>query len=202
MKDPVEATWRVRLADGLDAMGAWAQEKGAWRWVGFALGVGCVAFWWYRLWTVAGDGGIGTIAHGLITFAFLVAGAVLMSPMLVPLAARPFCRFIDSVYLGGSAIERPPLTYVVAERRMQEGRYEQAATEFERLASWHPGVVRLYVDGIRAARLAGDERTANRLFRRGRLRCPGALAALRASLATPCAVLSEQPWRPQSQSRV
>ena len=65
---------------------------------------------------------------------------------------------------------------------MIEGRFEEAAIEFERLASWHPHVARIYVDGIRAARLAGNEKLARRLFRRGRLRCPREMGDLRASL--------------------
>jgi hypothetical protein len=203
MNDSVGARWRARLSEGLDAMAAWAQEKGAWRWVSFGLGVILVALWALGLWGMPASGrgnfGAGFAAgYGLLSFAALVAGAILISPMLVPLAARPFCWFIDSIYLGGSAIERPPLSYVVAERRMQEGRYEEAAAEFERLAYWHPRVVRVYVDGIRAARLAGNERTANRLFRRGRLRCPAALEALRTSLETQCAVLSDRPWQSQT----
>ena len=61
-----------------------------WRSVGAILGTrGSRAGYSLRLWITAW-------AVDLSALRALIAGAVLISPMIVPFVARPFCRFIDT----------------------------------------------------------------------------------------------------------
>jgi hypothetical protein len=182
--------WHHRFGAWLESAGCWVKDLGVWKGAAFAVGALLVVLWWIGL-TRAEELVLGpsqknadvVVLHGLVCFLMLVVGVVMMSPVVAPWVAGPLLRWIDGVYLGGSSIERPPLTFVVAERRMLEGRFADAAIEFERLAHWHPREVRPYVDGIRAARLGGDEELARRLYRRGARRCPQAVDQLRASLS-------------------
>lgn len=178
---PHESPWHLRVEAVMEAVLAWCQEKGFWVWAGRVIGVGLVAAWWLMVRGISKgeEGELGTVGQGLIAFAALVAGAIFLAPSLVPWVVAPLHRFIDSVYLGSSAIEKPKLTYDVAEHMLKMKRYEDAAAEFERIASWHPQEARAWCDGIRAALAAGDEAWATRLHRRGLLRCPKASEQLR-----------------------
>lgn len=175
-----------RIALGLEWLREWLFSAGFWQWTARVLGIGCVGIWVAMIWGVklgehtvdefnaapSAYGIIGGIGTGLVSFAFLVAGAVLLAPSLVPWVASPLLRFAESIYLGSHAIERPPLTYEVAERRIREHRWQDAAAEFERIAYWHPTEERAWSEAIRCAELAGDTDGAAWLKRRARLRCP------------------------------
>ena len=166
------AFWSSEIKESL---ADWCREGGFWRWTARVLGVACVLVWVWMIWweEEARDSALSAIGQGLFAFGFLVAGAVLLVPTLVRWVAWPFFRFIDSVYLGSHDIERPPLTYDVAERLLRERRWQDAATEFERIAYWHPTEERAWREAIRCAELAGDAAGAEWLRRRARVRCPG-----------------------------
>lgn len=188
---PHESRWHLRMDAAMEAVLAWCQEKGFWVWTGRVIGVGLLGLWVYLIWgksasdiapaegLVMEGGDVSGVAYGLIYFAPLVASAVFLAPSLVPWVVAPLHRFIDSVYMGSSSIEKPKLTYEVAEHMLKMKRYEDAAAEFERIASWHPQEARAWCDGIRAALAAGDNAWATRLYRRGLLRCPKAADQLR-----------------------
>ena len=177
-EDRPAAIWLAIVRQGLRG---WCSERGFWVWVSRAIGGGLVAAWWLGVRSIMDQeaGAIETVGWGLFSFAALMAGAIFLVPSIVPYAASPFFAFIDSIYLGGSAVERPRLDYAVADRRWRERRWEDAADEFDRIAYWHRKEVRAYRDGIRASRLAGNEAMADRFYRRGVLNCPSASAELR-----------------------
>ena len=195
--------YRRILASG-DGLSLWLQETRFWQWMCSIVGAGCIICWWCSIAALLRETeqyGLAELprtlgyamGRGVLSFALLVGGAIMLAPVLAPVAARPFLRLIDSIYLGGSNRERPPLVYSIAERRIQERRYSEAAEEFERLSFWHPYELRLYLDGIRVARWAEDYKTANRLFRRGRLRCASAMSLLEQCLHGPlqeCSLLA------------
>lgn len=159
--------------DGLtESVGEWCRDGGFWQWVGRVLGVVLVGVWAWMIWGKNWDvERLEVLAFGLLAFASLVAGAVLLAPSLVPWAAAPFLKFIDMVYLGSHEVERPPLTYDVAERLLRERRWLDAAGEFERIAYWHPNELRAWTEAIRCTKLAGDTAGAAWLYRRARRRC-------------------------------
>lgn len=121
-----------------------------------------------------------TLGESLLAFSFLILAAICWAGTLAPLLATPFIKFIDAVYLGGSSADKPPLTYAVAERRLQQHRWAEAAEEFDRITRLYPYEVRAYVEGIAAARRASDEELINRLKRRARVYCPEEAARLAA----------------------
>jgi hypothetical protein len=137
------------------------------------MGVGCVMAWAVMIWgeEEGRTSYFSALGSGLFAFALLVAGAIFLAPTLVQWAAWPIFRLIDSVYLGSHAIERPPLTYDVAERLMRERRWQDAAAELERIAYWHPNEERAWREAIRCAELADDKAGADWLRRRARVRC-------------------------------
>jgi len=157
-----------------ERLGDWCREGGFWLWVSRGLGVFLVGVWGWMIWGRNWDGAhrLEALAFGVFAFTSLVAGAILLAPSLVPWVAAPFFKFIDMVYLGSHHIERPPLTYDVAERLLRERRWLDAAGEFERIAYWHPKEVRAWSEAIRCTNLAGEKAEADRLYRRARLRCP------------------------------
>ena len=166
-----------RTVWALEALREWLFSAGFWTWMVRIVGIACIAGWAAMIWgraekDYAQDGPLGGFATGLFGFAFLVAGTILLVPSLVPWVASPLLRFVDSIYLGSHNVEPPPLTYEVAERRIREGRWQDAATEFERIAYWHPGEERAWREAVRCAELAGDTEGAAWLKRRARLRCP------------------------------
>ncbi len=170
-----------------DGFAYWAKERGTWTWVREGIGVGLVAAWWLTLKSADpySEGFRDYFGKWLLSFSFLLMGAFCLAFTLAPLVAAPLLRFIDSVYLGASSVEAPPLNYAVAERRVQEGRWAQAAEEYERLARHHPREVRLYAEGIAAARRAGDAEMAERLLKRGRRFCPRQTGRFEAAMLTP-----------------
>ena len=161
---------------------AWALEGireglvsgGFWQWTARVLGVGCVGIWVGLIWGVDHEknGMFGAFAISVLGFAALIAGAILLAPSLAVWVASPMLQFVESIYLGSHSVDTPPLTYDVAERRILERRWQDAATEFERIAYWHPGEERAWREAVRCAELAGDSQGAARLKRRARLRCP------------------------------
>jgi hypothetical protein len=156
------------------ALEGWWRDGGFWRWTARGLWIFCILVWARKMGaaTEAGDEMLVTFGNGLIASALLLIGAMLLAPTLVAWMSRPIFRFIDSIYLGGHAVERPPLNYDVAERRVREQRWQDAAAEFERIAYWHPKEERAWNEAIRCTQLAGDTAGAAWLYRRARLRCP------------------------------
>jgi hypothetical protein len=180
-----ERSLALRLEEVRESVRDWGGQAGFWTWVARILGVGLIGVWVWVIWWKIGIGGRlsgedggsaaamgGGFGLGLVSFGCLVFGVVLLAPPLVPWVAAPLLRFIDSVYIGGHEIERPRLTYEVAERLLRERRWEAAAGEFERIAYWHPREERAWSEAIRCSVLAGDEAGADWLWRRARLRCP------------------------------
>jgi|GEM_PF-3522415 len=193
-----ESRLALRLEQVADGVRGWLGEAGWWMWVARVLGAGLVGIWVWMIWWKIGIGGrlsgesMGSgaamgagLGLGLVAFGCLVFGTVLLAPSLVPWVAAPFLRFIDSVYLGGDEVERPRLTYEVADRLVREGRWQDAAAEFEHIAYWHPREERAWTEAVRCSRLAGDVAGADWLLRRARLRCPAATTALRTARGTP-----------------
>lgn len=165
-------SWFGLIGDMMDRLTGGSGRKGG-MWVRRALAaVLAGVFWWlatkpFR--TEDDDGGNPFAALPFLVFsmAALISSAIMIAPDLVEYAARPFTRWIDSIYLGSGEIEVPPLNYAPVDRAIQEKRWQQAAFEFERISQWYANEMRPYFDGIMAARLANDGYTARELYRRG-----------------------------------
>lgn len=155
----------------------WLTEANWRRWSGRLLGFGFVALWaWLIFWKIDEKNGLFAAACiAFPAFGSLVAGAILIAPTLASWVAAPFLKFIDSVYLGSHIIERPPLSFDVAERLIRERRWEDAAAELERIAYWHPKDARAWNNAICCLLKSGDSVAADRLYRRARVRCFGVL---------------------------
>jgi hypothetical protein len=153
----------------------WLMNRNPLRWMTRVVGVGLVTVWvWLIFWQIdPKDGAIGAACIALPAFASLLLGAIMLAPSLAGCLAYPFFKFIDSIYLGTHDIEIPLLTYDVAERLLRERRWEDAASEYERQAYWHPKESRAWNETIRCYILAGDAMEAERVYRQARLRCPG-----------------------------
>lgn len=157
-----------------------------WTWAREMLGLLCLGVWWFSLGELKETSdqadpstlhsGVNVIfGSGLIAFFFLGLAAVCRAKTLATLVAAPFIKFIDAIYLGGSSSEIPPLSYDVLDRRLQEGRWAEAAEECDRITRLHPYETRAYADGLAAALRAGENELVKRLRRRAQVYCPEVL---------------------------
>lgn len=166
-------SWFGLIADLLDRLTGGSGRSGS-MWTRRAVAAALAGtFWWlamkpFRIESDEGATVFSAFPPLIFGMAALISSAILFSPDLVEYAARPFTRWIDSIYLGSSEVaELPPLNYAPVDRAIQEKRWQQAAFEFERISQWYSNEMRPYFDGIMVARLANDSHTARELYRRG-----------------------------------
>ena len=113
------------------------------------------------------DGNWGAFQKLLGGLAGLLTGVVFVSPELVRWTVTPLSGLIDSILLPSEEIV-PPADLKLARFYVQSLRYAEAAEECARILQYHPRHVDAYLEGIRAAGLAGDERLARKLYQGAR----------------------------------
>ena len=131
------------------------------RWVVAGLaGVGGV----FLLMRVPMDDGNWDAFHKLLGgLAGLFTGALLISPELVRWLLTPLSGLIDSILLLSEEAV-PPADLKLARFYVQSLRHAEAAEEYARVLQYHPDYTDAYLEGIRAAGLAGDERLAKKFY--------------------------------------
>ncbi len=116
----------------------------------------------------AGGFNVSAAGSAIGIMACLVMAAILFSGKLSEVAARPFTRFIDTIYFGSFDDGSPPVTLRLARAYRREFRYRDAMEECERQLEYHPHSPDLWREVIRNAQLLGDPRELARSLRKAR----------------------------------
>ncbi len=106
-------------------------------------------------------------AKSLYGLAALMSGVLLAAPELVRWAVTPIHRVIDQILLP-SETEVPPVDFKLARYYAHSLRYEEACEEYFEIIRYHPEQTAAYLEGIRAASLAGDAGTAKKFYKAAR----------------------------------
>ena len=90
------------------------------------------------VWASTSKSYMGAFGILLVAAALFVTAAIVVSPDLAGLAARPFTSFIDSIYLPGGSEKKPPLDYNLARLYERRGQLELAEVEYARILRYYP----------------------------------------------------------------
>ena len=88
---------------------------------------------------------LGAFGGLLFAAAAFIASAVIVSPDLARLGARPFTAFIDSIYFPGGRSKTPPHNFHKADLYYRTRRYEMAEEALGEIIRDHPDVLTGYL---------------------------------------------------------
>ena len=97
---------------------------------------------------IAQSSPIGMAGFLLFAAAAMILGAIILSPDLAKLAARPFTSFIDSIYLPGGREKKPPLDYRKADLHRKRAQYEKAEEAYGEIIHFYPEELRAYMSMV------------------------------------------------------
>ncbi len=109
-------------------------------------------------WVAAPKTGDAVLPVFLVGLALFSAVSIIMSWNIAQWLARPFLRFIDSIYLPGGHSNKPPLSYdlpLYYERHFQG---EEAAAAYEEIIHHYPEERRAYAGLVRVLESMVDGR--------------------------------------------
>ena len=113
------------------------------------------------------EGGVPLIGRSLLGIGALITGVLLAAPELVRWAVSPLSHLLDSILLPSETVH-PPVDFKLARFYGQTLRYDEACEEYVRILHYHPDNAEAYLEGIRAAALAGNEPLATKFYHQAR----------------------------------
>ena len=100
----------------------------------------------------------------ILGLAVSLVGSIVVSLNITSMLSEPW----GSLYAGGQRSKRPRAMYSIPEARRINGHYEEAITEYQKIADTYPDQLRAYVAMIEIAVVyLSDEERATAFFREG-----------------------------------
>ncbi len=118
-----------------------------------------------------GADSVPLIGRSLLGIAAMVTGALLAAPEIVRWAVWPISSLLDSILMPSEKVD-PPVDFTLARFYGQNLRYDEACEEYEKILHYHPDNAEAYLEGIRAAGLAGNEALAKKFYQGARRLLP------------------------------
>jgi tetratricopeptide (TPR) repeat protein len=107
----------------------------------------------------------------LLGFFFFILGICALWKTIFHLATRPFTLFIDSIFFPGGELSKPVLNLKLPAYYTNEGRYEEALVEYQRILRHYPDEIEAYEKAIWLYLEVFDQPfEAKKLLRRARRR--------------------------------
>ena len=112
----------------------------------------------------AAKDGWGSIPHLFFAMACFVVSAVIVAPPIARLISEP----TGSIYYSEKRYIRPLPMYGVPESLREKGRYEEAMSEYEKIAEQYPEEIKPYIEMMDIAIVNfKDYEHAKAIFKRG-----------------------------------
>jgi hypothetical protein len=115
--------------------------------------------------TIETEAGFGATPGLIFSFAALITFVLLLTPEVV----KPTCEFfgellVDVIYPSRRA-DKPPLSYLLADRYREQMRTEEAMVEYAKILHYYPQEKRAHRELLRLAIEVGDERNFRKYAR-------------------------------------
>ena len=110
---------------------------------------------------------VAIFGKSLFGLAAMISGVLLIAPECVGWALSPFTGLLDRILLPSES-GPPPADYTLARLYGGQLRYEEACEEYAKIIHYHPEQINACLEGIDAARRAGNEEQARRFYRAAR----------------------------------
>ena len=110
---------------------------------------------------------IAVFGKSLFGLTGLMTGVLLISPECVGWALVPLNSVLDRILLPSDA-DPPPADYTLARLYGSQRRYEEACEEYAKIVHYHPEQITACLEGIEAARRAGNDAQARKFYRAAR----------------------------------
>ena len=139
------------------------------RWVAAALTGGGGMVLLARVMSAEDNNWVAVFGKSLFGVAGLISGVLLVAPEVVGWALAPFHGLLDRILLPSES-GPPPVDYTLARLYAGQMRYEESCEEYAKIVHYHPEQVSAYLEGIDAARRAGNAALARKFYRSARRR--------------------------------
>ena len=96
-------------------------------------------FGWYLL--ASATGGWSAMGRLIFGMAFLLTGAIIISPALARVVAEP----AGNLFYPGRRFDRPQPAYGIPESQRKKGQFDHAFAGFQQIAAEHPQELKAYV---------------------------------------------------------
>ena len=106
---------------------------------------------------------VAVFGRSLFGLAGMIVGVLFVAPEVVRWAVSPISHLVDSILLPSEKIH-PPVDFKLARFYGQALRYDEACEEYVKILHYHPDNAEAYLEGIRAAALAGNEALAKKFY--------------------------------------
>ena len=110
---------------------------------------------------------IAVFGKSLFGLTGLITGVLLISPECVGWVLAPFNGLLDRNLLPSESVP-PPADYTLARLYGGQLRYEEACEEYAKIVRYHPEQITACLEGIEAARRAGNDPQARKFYRAAR----------------------------------
>ena len=97
----------------------------------------------------------------------LITGVLLIGPECVGWVLTPFNGLLDRILLPSDS-DPPPADYTLARLYGGQLRYDEACEEYAKIVHYHPEQITACLEGIEAARRAGNDSQARKFYRAAR----------------------------------
>ncbi|MCB1230016.1 MAG: hypothetical protein KDN19_07115 [Verrucomicrobiae bacterium] len=115
---------------------------------------------------VHNDIAIGNLFLG---FGFIIAGAIVIAPDIVRLAASPLLALIDSIFLPGQRGGKPDLNLKLPQFYREQCRYDDAMAEYRKIIRYYPEQVEGWIGAMELlVKIFDEPEAARKLYEKGR----------------------------------
>lgn len=133
------------------------------RLLGVVVGIGASA-WCFKQATGVDESETG-LGFALLGMASLVVSAALLSPEIYAIITRA----VDALYFPGGKLDRPTLSYKLAEFYRKEERFTEALEQYDTILKHYPREARAWIGAIELLiEDYGHRRRAKDYYQRGR----------------------------------